>query len=85
MLTVDYKERIMRKSTVIAKCLVDAKFIERLEDAEHSVYRIFLKEFPKSNFSDWNQHIEDKTAEYIIQNGGRADCINVKKFIKDLW
>jgi hypothetical protein len=59
--------------------------IGRLEDAEHSVQQIFLNEFPNSNFSEWNQDINDKAAENIIRNVGRPSRINVKKFIEDLW
>lgn len=75
----------MRKSTVISKCLVNSNMIGRLEDAEHSVQQVFFNEFPNSNFSEWNQDINDKTAEDIIRNVSRASRINVKKFIEDLW
>lgn len=57
----------------------------RLEDAEHSVQQEFINDFPNSNFSEWNQDINNNTAEYIIRNVGRASCINVKEFIEDLW
>ena len=75
----------MKKGTVIAKCLVKSNMIGRLEDPEHSVQKVFLNEFPNSSFSEWNQDIDDKTAEDIIRNVGRASRINVKKFIEDLW
>ena len=38
----------MRKSTVMAKCLVNSNMIPRLEDAGHSVHQVFLDEFPRS-------------------------------------
>ncbi len=75
----------MRKSTVIAKCLVNSNMIGRLEDAENSVKQIFLDEFPKSSFAEWNHDITNKTAENIIRSVGRASRINVRKFIEDLW
>ena len=53
----------MRKSTVRRKYLVNSNMIGRLEDAEHSVHRVFLDEFPSSDFSQWNQHINDRIAE----------------------
>lgn len=59
--------------------------MSRLEYAECAVGKIFIKEFPNSNFSKWNQEINDKTAENIIRTVGRASRINVRKFIKDLW
>jgi len=55
--------------------------IDRLEDAEHSVRQIFLREFPNLSFPEWNKIINDKAAEDIIKNVGRASSINVKKFM----
>lgn len=75
----------MRKGTVIEKCLVNSNMIDRLEDSEGAVRQVFVTEFPNSSFSGWNKNINDKTAENIIRNVGRASRINVKKFIEDLW
>ena len=76
---------LMRKSTVIAKCLVNSNIIGRLEDAERSVQQVFLNEFPNSDFFVWNQNINEKAADDIIRNVGLASRINVKKFIQELW
>ncbi len=75
----------MRKSAIIAKCLVNSNMMTRLEDAECAVEKIFIGKFPNSNFSKWNQEINDKIAEHIIRTVGRASRINVNRFIKDLW
>lgn len=74
----------MKKSTVIATCLVNSSMINRLEDAENAVRQVFLDEFPESNFAQWNREIDDQVAEQIIKNVGRASQINVRKFIEDL-
>lgn len=74
----------MRKSTIIAKCLVNSGMIERIEEAEYAVQQVFIKEFPKADFTRWNQEIDSDTAKNIIRTVGSASRINVKLFIQDL-
>jgi len=74
----------VRKSTIIAQCLVNSKMFRSLEEAEHAVTVIFVDEFPDRNFSNWNLNIGTATATHIINSVGRASRINVKKFIEDL-
>ena len=82
----DSKEAcLMRKSTIIASCLVNSSMISRLEDAESTVRQVFQEEFSGSRFSEWDQEIADQVAMQIIGNVGRASQINVKRFIEDLW
>jgi len=75
----------MRKSTVIATCLVNSRMVEDIEGAENAVKSVFQDEFPKHKFQEWNSNIPDKTANNIINAVGKASRINVKKFIEDLW
>jgi hypothetical protein len=75
----------VKKSRVIATCLVNSRMIARIEDAEHAVKQIFLEEFPAANFAQWDQDLDDRAAEHIIKTVGRASQINVKRFIEDLW
>jgi hypothetical protein len=75
----------MKKSRVIATCLVNSSMFNRLEDAEHAVRGVFLAEFPKAIYTHWDREISDQTADQIIKSVGRASMINVKKFIEDLW
>ncbi len=75
----------MKKSTVIATCLVNSKMINGMDDAENRVYQVFIDEFPVANFDEWNQEIDETVARQIIKNVGQASRINVKLFIKELW
>lgn len=75
----------MRKSEIIATCLVNSGMIKRLEDAQFVVRRIFDDEFPGKIFTQWDTHINDDVANNIISNVGKASHINVKLFIEDLW
>ena len=75
----------MRRSTVIANCLVNSRMVRRLDEAELSVRQVFDEEFPDKDFHQWNLHLDDATAANIIKAVGKASRINVKKFIEDLW
>ena len=75
----------MKKSTIIAKCLVNSNMISTMEDAENTVSQIFHEEFPNKLYEVWNQVVSQNIAENIINNVGRASRINIKSFIEDLW
>jgi hypothetical protein len=75
---------VMRKSTIIAKCLVNSGMFREIEDAEARVLQVFQDEFPNASFLDWNGEIDDSVARRIVTNVGRASRINVAKFIEDL-
>jgi len=55
--------------------------IPRLEDAEAAVQQAFVTEFPDERFADWNGELDDRRAEQIIKNVGRASRINAREFI----
>lgn len=74
----------MRKSTVIAICLVNSKMISSLAQAESAVRKVFEDEFVVRDFSEWNVDMSDQVGQSIIQSVGRASRINVRRFIIDL-
>ena len=74
----------MRKSTIIAQCLVNSKMKESMEDAEHDVRQIFRDGYPEKDFDIWNVDMHEETGNEIIKGVGKASRINVKNFIEDL-
>jgi hypothetical protein len=74
----------MRKSTVIATCLVNFSIINRMDDAENAVRDVFAAEFPTKIFARWNVELDAKAADHIIKTVGRASRIKVRKLIEDL-
>ena len=76
---------IVRKSTVIATCLVNSGMIGDLAAAEVSIANIFAECFPSEIFAKWNSELPESAAQHIISGVGRAMTINVEKFISDLW
>jgi len=76
----------MRKSTIIATCLVNMEIgFRTIREAEITVENVFNDEFPKNEFQIWNSEVSDSFAQNIIKNVGKASQINVKRFIEDLW
>ena len=75
----------MKKSAIVATCLVNSNMIKELENAISAVQNIFSDEYPDQEFQIWDTDILESTAKNIISNVGRASRINVAKFIKNLW
>jgi len=75
----------LRKSTIIATCLVNVKSGIKLEQAELIVRETFDENFPRDSFDDWNLNIDERTANHIIRSVGNASRIRVEQFIRDLW
>lgn len=75
----------MKKSEVIATCLVNSNFYRSVSEAERVVENVSKEEFPNSNFNFWNELVPHQQAQTIITNVGRASQINIRFFIEDLW
>lgn len=75
----------MKKSEIIANCLVNMGIGTNATDAETRVQQIFVEEFPNDSYVRWNTDVDDAVAHGLIKNVGRASEINVRLFILDLW
>ena len=58
----------MRKSTIIAKCLVSGGHISQLSDAEVIAERYFNEAFPQLDFNEWNTTVDLQQSELFLQN-----------------
>ena len=56
----------MKKSTIIATCLVNSSMICSLEDAEYAVQKIFKEEFLALSLEVWNADFPENVAKHII-------------------
>jgi hypothetical protein len=74
----------MKKSDLVAQQLVSSKTILRSDDAASRVRRVFLEEFPNSDFGSWNSEIDAFRAKQIIDMIGKTS-ISVKRMIEVLW
>jgi hypothetical protein len=75
----------MKKSELVANCLVTSKTVQRIDDATSRVRRVFLEEFPDRDFGAWNSEINDLRALQVIAMFGKASTVNVKRMIELLW
>jgi hypothetical protein len=75
----------MKKSTLIARFLVNLRSGIDLEHAEHIVAVTFLEQHPKVNFHSWNIELNDRWCEDLVRANPSPSYVNVENFIKDLW
>ena len=75
----------MKKSTVIAQCLVNAGMTLSILSGEREVERVFLNEFGDEDFEWWNGHVADPIAQKLVRNTGPATRIHIDRLIQDLW
>lgn len=74
----------MKRSVIIATCLLNSGIVPRLEDGEQAVRTVFQDEYPGEQFPDWDREVDQSAAAHVITTVGRASRINVAKFIEDL-
>ena len=74
----------MKKSDLVAQQLVSSKTIMRSDDAAARVRRVFLEEFPNSDFGAWNSEIDEIRAKLIADGIGKVS-VGVKQIIELLW
>ena len=76
----------MKRSTILATCLVNSKMITPLPAAEARVRQVFADCFPEQVFSYWNREVNEQVAQNIISNVGVSSTIHVDRFILErLW
>ena len=75
----------MRKSTLIANCLVNAGMTLSIVSGEHEVERVFRQAFADEDFDAWNSHVNEQTAGDIVRKVSPATRVRVGQLIRDLW
>lgn len=75
----------MKKSTLIARFLVNLKSGIDIDYAERIVLMTFQKEHPTKNFQAWNTELNTDWCEKVIQSETSPSFVNVERFILDLW
>ena len=75
----------VKKSELVAHCLISSKTVQRTDDAASRVRRVFLEEFPDRDFGAWNSQINDLRASQLIAMFGKGSMVNTKRMIELLW
>jgi hypothetical protein len=74
----------MKKSTVIATCLINCGSRHGIKEIEQSIQSTFREDFPGLNFQQWNTDIPEPAAQGIIRDFGGSYTIDIRQFILDL-
>ena len=73
----------MKRSTIIATCLLNSNMAKSLDDGEAIVRSVFAEVYPYTDFAKWNENVRDSAASIIIKSVDPS-TIQVGRFIKDL-
>ena len=68
----------MRKSTLIATCLLNSSMASDLATAAHQVQQIFAACYPSDSFAAWNTDIPD---EIILQRGRQRQTVGSVSYL----
>lgn len=75
----------MRKSTVIATCLINSgSTTHSLPMVESSVRQCFKEDFQDMSYEAWNTDLPENVAGDIIKQFGSAYRIDIRRLIIDL-
>jgi len=74
----------MKKSIVIAQCLIRNRAVDSLEEGERVVQRLFASEFSVLDYNDWNGEVSEERAHAVSCITADASTLNVRQLIRDL-
>ncbi len=74
----------MKKSTLIAKYLVNAGHISQLQDAEIIAERFINQEFPQLDFNQWNTSVNVQQSEQFLSNLNFTSPVQLDKLVEQL-
>ena len=74
----------MRKSTIIATCLLNAAAVADMESGEALVSTTFHQHFPEASFDRWNVDVDGAKAAHEV-SARSGEVIHVAQFITELW
>lgn len=74
----------MRKSVVIATCLLNSRMVASLEAGESAVRAVYADMHRTVTFSQWNLEMPESAAMHVIKGIGRAMEIHVDRLIAEL-
>ncbi|ADZ42431.1 TPA: DNA-binding protein [Yersinia enterocolitica] len=75
----------MKKVSIIAQCLMDAKSFSEMSEAESSIKKIFNDSHADHSFDEWNTDVSTLSAKRIISQVANASKVRVRGLIQELW
>jgi hypothetical protein len=74
----------MKKTTVIATCLINCGSVYSMREIEGSIEQTFKEDFPGVSYHQWNTDLPERDAASIIGQFGAGYRINIRQLIADL-
>ena len=74
----------MKKSELIAHCLVEAKIVETVEGGLGIFERVWRDYFSELNLARWDSQVPDYLEAQLLKIARGSARINVKRLIEDL-
>lgn len=74
----------MRKSTLIAKCLVTGGHVSEISDGELITESYINQEFPQLDFNEWNIRLTPIQSERFLEKVNFSSPIQLEKLVQEL-
>jgi hypothetical protein len=74
----------MRKSTIIAHCLVNSRAYSTVADAEAGVRTAFREAYPEQSCADWNDDVDADTAADLIRRHSALPALSTSPASPDM-
>lgn len=74
----------MKKSTIIAKYLVNAGHISQIQDAEMIAERFINEQFPQLDFNSWNTPVGVEQSEQFLNTLNFSSPVQLEKLVEQL-
>ncbi len=79
------KQIVVKKVSIIAKCLVNTKIFTEMSTAESSIKKVFNDSYSEHSFDEWNTEVSELSANRIIARVATASKVRVRSLIQELW
>ncbi|ANI31873.1 DNA-binding protein [Yersinia entomophaga] len=75
----------MKKVSIIAQCLVNAKSFSEMSEAESSIKKVFNDSYSDHSFDEWNTEVSALSAKRVISLVAGSSKVRVRGLIQELW
>ena len=75
----------MKKVSIIAQCLINAKSFSEMSEAESSIKKVFNDSYADHSFDEWNTDVSTLSANRIISLVAGASKVRVRGLIQEVW
>ncbi|AJJ64373.1 hypothetical protein [Yersinia aldovae] len=75
----------MKKISIIAQCLINAKDFSEMSEAESLIKKTFNDNYAECSFDEWNTEVSILSANRVISQVAGAPKVRIRGLIQELW